>query len=404
MSQREVVFVDGARTPFGRMGGALKTIYSSDLAVVAVKKLLEKTQLYERGGKIDSLFMGGASKDPHSWSPARYIEMTAGIPFESTASFVEMQCGSAIDCVNHAAWKILAGAADIMIAGGMESHSNKSISYSTTVEPYKGIGPQVIRSIIHQDPAQCVSMIQISDIMARKWGISREACDEFALRSQQRAYASTQKGYFVDEIAPVTIPATRKTPEIIVDKDEHLRPNTTMEGLAGLPTVLKDEGSVTTAGNASGLNDGASCVLMMTAEKAKELGYEPYARFVTGADFGVEPRLMGIAPAYSNLKALKRAGLTLDDMDVMECNEAFAAQNLSVIKEMETQSGKKIDMEKWNPNGGAIAFGHPNGASGTRVGIFCMKELERRGGRYGFFSSCCGGGQGVSTLIENLRR
>jgi acetyl-CoA C-acetyltransferase len=234
------------------MGGALKTIYSSDLAVVAVKALLEKTQLFERGGKIDSLFMGGAAKDAHSWSPARYIEMTAGIPYESTASFVEMQCGSAIDCVNHAAWKILAGAADIMIAGGMESHSNKSISYSTTVEPYKGIGPQVIRSIIHQDPAQCVSMIQISDIMARKWGISREACDEFALRSQQRAYASTQKGYFVDEIAPVTIPATRKTPEIIVDKDEHLRPNTTMEGLAGLPTASTDEGSVTTAGTASG--------------------------------------------------------------------------------------------------------------------------------------------------------
>jgi len=152
------------------------------------------------------------------------------------------------------------------------------------------------------------------------------------------------------------------------------------------------------------LNDGAAFVLMMTAEKAKELGYEPYARWVTGADVGVEPRLMGIGPAYSNLLAIQRAGITVDDIDVFECNEAFAAQNLGVIREMEIQSGKTIDQAKWNPNGGAISFGHPNGASGARIGIFCMKELARSGGRYGLFSSCCGGGQGVTTLIENLRR
>ena len=401
---REVVFVDGMRTPFGKQGGTLKDISGSNLAAMTVKALVAKTQIYERGGKVDSLMCGSAAGCGYSWSHARYITMAAGLPFETSASFVEMQCGSAIDSVNHAAWKILAGAADVVIAGGFESHSNKAVKYSTTVQPYKGLGPQALVAIIHEDPKQRASMIEISDIMAEKWGITRQACDEFAYRSQMRAAASTEKGYFTEEIVPITIPATKKTPEVIFTTDEHLRPTTTMEGLAKLRTVRGTETSVTTAGNASGLNDGAAFVLMMTAEKAKELGYEPFARWVTGADVGVEPRLMGIGPAYSNLVAIQRAGLTIDDIDVFECNEAFAAQNLGVIKEMEPQSGKTINQDKWNPNGGAISFGHPNGASGARIGIFCMKELARSGGRYGLFSSCCGGGQGVTTLIENLRR
>ena len=401
---REVVFVDGLRTPFGKMGGTLKDISGSNLAAMTVKALVAKTGILEKGGKVDSLMCGSAAGCGQSWSHARYITMAAGLPMETSASFVEMQCGSAIDSINHAAWKILAGAADVVIAGGFESHSNKTVKYSTTVQPYKGLGPQPCRAIIHEDPKQCVSMIEIADIMAEKWGITREACDEFAYNSQMRAAASTEKGYFVEEIVPITIPATKKTPEVIFTTDEHLRPGTTMEALAKLRTVRGTETSVTTAGNASGLNDGAAFVLMMTAEKAKELGYEPYARWVAGADYGVEPRLMGIGPAYSNLLAIKRAGLEVEDLDVFECNEAFAAQNLGVIKEMEIQSGKTIDMAKWNPNGGAISFGHPNGASGARIGIFAMKELARSGGRYGLFSSCCGGGQGVTTLIENLRR
>ena len=391
---REVVFVDGMRTAFGKMGGTIRTIPSADLAAKTVKALVEKTQILERGGKVDSVMCGSAAQGSKAWSPARYITMAAGLPFETSASFVEMQCGSAIDSINHAAWKILAGAADVIIAGGMESHSNKVVSFSTTVEAYKGIGPQQVIPIIHADPAQCISMIEISDVMAEKWGITREQCDEFACRSQMRAAAATEKGYFKEEIVPITIPATKKTPEIVFDYDEHLRPTTTMEGLAKLRTVRGTATSVTTAGNASGLNDGAAFVMMMTAEKAKELGYEPYARWVVGADVGVEPRLMGIGPAYSNLLAIKRAGLTVNDIDVFECNEAFAAQNLAVIKEMENQSGITIDQAKWNPNG----------ASGARIGIFCMKELARSGGRYGLFSSCCGGGQGVTTLIENLRK
>ncbi len=401
---REVVFVDGMRTAFGKRGGSLKDIYASDLAVKVVKALVAKTQIYERGGKIDSLFMGSAAGCPHTWSPARYVTMEAGLPLETSASFVEMQCGSAIDSINHAAWKILAGGADVMLAGGMESHSNHCVKFSTTVEPYKGLGPQQIIAIISSDPKQRASMIEVSDIMALKWGITREACDEFAYRSQMRSAAATEKGYFKEEIVPIEIKGTKKVPGFTFDFDEHLRPSTTLEGLRSLKPVRPEEGSVTTAGNASGLNDGAAFVLMMTAEKAKELGYEPYAKWVVGADYGVEPRLMGIGPAYSNLLALKRAGLTLDQIDLIECNEAFAAQNLSVIKEMEEQSGVKINQDNWNPNGGAISFGHPNGASGARIAIFAMKEMARRGSRYGIFSSCCGGGQGVTTLIENLRR
>lgn len=245
-------------------------------------------------------------------------------------------------------------------------------------------------------------MIQVSDGMAIKWGASRQACDEYALRSQERLAAAYASGLIGDEIIPYVKPATKKTPEQVFDKDEFPRPETTMEGLSKLKPVL--EGGVTTAGNASGKNDGAAFVLMMTAEKAKELGYEPMARWVIGADVGVEPRYMGIGPAFSSLKALKMAGLTMDDLSVFECNEAFAAQNLGVIYELENQIGKKIDQRMWNPNGGAISIGHPNGASGARIGIFAMKELERNGGKYGLFSACCGGGHGTTTIIENLRR
>ena len=402
MERREIVFVDGARTGFGRMGGTLRDIYATDLAAMTVKALVEKSKIYERGGKIDSLFCGTALGDAQAGGPARYVVLAAGLPLEISASYVEMQCGSAIDSINHAAWKMMAGEADVMIAGGMESYSQITVKFPTSITPYKAIPPLPIASKLAPTPDQDISMIEVSDTMAAKWGISRTECDEFAFRSQQRAGAAIAKGYFKDEIVPITIKGSKKIPDRIFAEDEHVRADTTMEGLEKLRSVRPD--GVTTAGNASGRNDGAAFVLMMTAEKAKELGYEPYARWVCGADYGVEPRLMGIGPAYSNLLAIKRAGLTINDLDVFECNEAFAAQNLSVIKEMEIQSGMKIDQAKWNPNGGAIAFGHPNGASGARICMFAMKELERRGGRYGLFSSCCGGGHGVTTLIENLRR
>jgi len=400
MRERKVVFVDGVRTGFGKMGGTLRDLPASTLAGKAIKGLLDKTGILERAG-VDAVFAGSAMNDCQCYNAARYASLSAGLPYETSASFIEMQCGSAIDAINHAACKILCGCADIIIAGGMESHSQAVAKFSMAVPPYRQQSPTAIRQRGTPVDEDDISMIEINERMAQRWHISREASDEFALRSQQRADAAIAKGYFKEEIVPVVIPGGRKKPDIVFDYDEHVRPGTTLEGLAKLPPIL--QGGVTTAGSASGLNDGAAFVLMMTEEKARELGYKPYAAWVMGADYGVDPKYMGIGPAFSNMLALKRAGLRMEDIDVFECNEAFAAQNLSVIREMERQSGVRIDMEKWNPNGGAIAFGHPNGASGARVCMFAMRELERRGGRYGIFSSCCGGGLGVSTIIENLR-
>ena len=198
------------------------------------------------------------------------------------------------------------------------------------------------------------------------------------------------------------VPQGKKKPPIEFKVDEHPR-MTSMEALAALPPAFAKDGTVT-AGNASGRNDGSAFVLMMTMDKAKELGYKPMAKWLAGGDFGCDPKIMGIAPAYAMPLAIKRAGLKLSNMDVMECNEAFAVQNLAVIKELEKQTGEKVIMDKWNPNGGAIAFGHPNGASGTRICMFTMRELIRKGGKYGIFGSCCGGGLGVATVIENLQK
>lgn len=234
------------------------------------------------------------------------------------------------------------------------------------------------------------------------YNIPREASDEFAYQSQMRAKAAMEKGLLEEEIVPVVIPGTKKTPEIVFKVDEHPRPDSKLEVMAKLPPVFKEGGTVT-AGNSSGQNDGSAFVLMMSAEKAKEYGYTPYCKWLGGAEAGVDPKIMGIAPAYAVPKALKRLGLKLSQMDVMECNEAFAVQNLAVIKELENQTGEKVDREKWNPLGGAIAYGHPNGASGARICIFAMKELARRGGKYAFISSCCGGGLGVVSVLENLR-
>lgn len=393
---KKVVIIDGVRTPFGRMGGGMKTWFPSELLGLTIRALVEKTGVQERS-KVDSVMLGTALHDGHCNNVARFASLYAGLPYETSASFIEMQCGSGIACINAAARSIMTGDKDIVIAGGGESYSQRFAKFSMATEPYKLIPPTAMVNDLSPVKEDALNMIQISDRMAEKWGISREASDEFAYNSQMRAAKAVEAGYFTDELVPI-VTKQRKGPDIVFDKDEHLRPGTTMEGLAALKTV--NPGGVTTAGNASGRNDGASVVLMMSEEKAMELGYTPMARWVDGGDIGVDPKLMGIGPAYSNLLLLKRNGLRISDIDVFECNEAFAAQNLAVISEMEAQTGEKIDRNKWNPNGGAIAFGHPNGASGGRIALFTMKELKRKGAKYGMFGSCCGGGLGVSTLIE----
>lgn len=398
---REVVIVDGMRTAFGRRGGVLRPFTPSDLAGMTIKGLCEKTGILEKD-KVDAVFAGCAWGDVDCNNFARYSTLKAGLPYETSSTFIEMQCGSSIACINNAALQIAAGVIDTAVAGGAESHSRTAFKFSTCVTPFKEIPPQAAKMRLAPTEEDDMSMIEISDNMARKWGSSREECDEFAYQSQMRAAKAVEAGYFKDEILPITVQYSRRSDPVVVDKDEHLRPNTTLEGLAKMRPVI--EGGVTTAGNASGLNDGASFVLLMSADKAKELGMEPMAKWICGKDVGVDPKVMGIGPAYSNLSILKRMDLKLSDIDVIECNEAFAAQNLAVIKQMEKMTGEKIDRSKWNPLGGAIAFGHPNGASGGRLCLFAMKELIRRGGKYGIFSACCGGGLGVSTLIENLRR
>jgi acetyl-CoA C-acetyltransferase len=336
-------------------------------------------------------------------NPARWISQAAGLPLSTAASYVEMQCGSAIDSINHAAWRIIAGQADIMIAGGMESYSQAFCKFPLSIEPYKMTPPMPVMPSMapSMDPATS-NMGLTAEALQQMYNISRQAQDEFGLRSQVLAKKAIDAGYFVDEIIPVMVPQGKKNPPLEFKVDEHPR-MTSMEALSALPPAFIKNGTVT-AGNSSGRNDGAAFVLMMTREKAEQLGYKPTAKWVSGGDYGVDPKIMGIGPAYAVPQALKRADLKLSQMDVMECNEAFAVQNLAVAAELEKQMGEKCDMEKWNPNGGAIAFGHPNGASGARLCIFTMKELIRKGGKYGFFSSCCGGGLGVATVIENLQR
>lgn len=401
MSDRDVVFVDAVRTPFGRMGGSLKDLYASQLAGIAIDGLLEKTKIHEQA-HVDSVFLGSATHCSTSLNPARHALLCTRLPQTTSASYIEMQCGSAIDSINHAAWKILANQADIMIAGGMESYSQTFFKFSGATPPYKLIPPMPIEQKNSPVEAENIGMGLTAENLQVKYKIPRQASDEFAYTSQMRAKTAMAAGWFDDEIVPVRFAATRKTPAWEFNKDEHPRPESNLETMAKLPAVFKKEGTVT-AGNSSGQNDGAAFVLMMSRQKAEELGYTPMARWLSGADFGCDPKTMGIGPAFAMPMAIKRAGLTLSDMDVLECNEAFAVQNLAVIQEMENQTNTPIDMNKWNPMGGAIAYGHPNGASGARICMFAMRHMIRNGGRYGVFGSCCGGGLGAATVIENLQ-
>jgi acetyl-CoA C-acetyltransferase len=379
---------------------------AEELGTLALKGLLDKSGIGERG-KVDCVFAGSAFHVSRPINPARWMVLNAGMPVTTTASYVEVQCGSSIDAINHAAWKILCGHADVIIAGGMESFSQLPFKFTSSPTPYRITPPKVLEYQLQPPPAEGRAYLPFemgltAENLHEMYGISREAQDEFAFRSQTLAKKAMDAGYFVDEIVTVAVPQGKKKPPLEFKVDEHPRLES-LDVLAKLPPAFKKGGTVT-AGNSSGLNDGAAFVLLMTAEKARELGYEPYARWICGAEAAVDPSIMGIAPAYAIPIALKRAGLRLQDMDVVECNEAFAAQNLAVIKELEQQTGETVMMDRWNPLGGAIAFGHANGASGARCAMFAMKQLARTGGRYGLFSACCGGGQGIVAIIENLRK
>ncbi|MBU1965467.1 MAG: thiolase family protein [Proteobacteria bacterium] len=393
---KEVYIVDGVRTPIGRMGGALSGFRPEELAAFALKGLIEKTKIDP--AIVEDVLIGHACTNNAAVNIGRWAVLKAGFPVSVTAQTVERQCGSSLQTLNSAAMAIMAGFGDVYIAGGCESWSNAPYLMERQKVPFSLAPNAFIGREVGPTPETNAPMGIVAEILAEEWGVSREEQDAFGLRSQTLAIKAIEAGYFKDEIVPVTIPQ-RKGDPIIFDRDEHPR-ETTMEKLAALKPVFKKGGTVT-AGSSSGMNDGGVAILLMAKERCESLGMKPLGRFVTCALAGVEPKYMGIGPAYAIPKALERAGLKLADMDVVECNEAFASQTLAVMNELR-KKGHAVDPEKWNPYGGAIAFGHPNGMSGGRLSLAVLKHLHRTGGRYGLATLCIGGGQGIATIFERI--
>jgi acetyl-CoA acetyltransferase family protein len=392
---REVVIVGGVRTAIGRMGGTIARFRSEELGAFVLRGIVDRTGVDP--AMVEDVVMGLSNSWHAAYNPARWAVLKAGLPYSLPGVTVERQCSSGLQAMNFAATQILAGLGDIYIAGGMESWSQCPWMIPRPDEAYSFTPPQILRRETAPTPEDSLVMGVTAENLVMKYKISREEQDAFGLRSQERAFRAIRAGYFKQEIIPIIL--AQKKGQIIFDTDEHPR-ETTLEKLAALTPVFKKDGTVT-AGTSSGRNDGAAAVLMMTAEKAGALGFKPSARWVTCAAVGVDPKIMGIGPAYAVPKALKRAGLKMADVDIVEINEAFAAQVLACVKELEAQ-GHPVDGEKLNPLGGAIAFGHPNGMSGTRISLFAIQELQRRKGRYAVASLCIGGGQGLATVFERL--
>ncbi len=388
------MIVDGVRTPIGRMGGSLSGFRPEELAALALKGLVKKTGIDP--AMVDDVLIGHACTNHAAINIARWAVLKAGFPVTVPAQTVERQCGSGLQTVNSAALAILGGMGEVYIAGGCESWSTAPYLMERQKVPFSLAPNAFITKETGPTPDTNVPMGIIAEILAEEWEISREEQDTFSIRSQERAIRAIEAGYFKEEIVPVTI-SQKKGDPIVFDRDEHPRA-TSLEKLAALQSAFKKGGTVT-AGNSSGLNDGGVAILLMSAEKCRKSGLKPLGRFVACALAGVEPKYMGIAPAYAVPKALEQAGLKLSDMDVVECNEAFASQTLAVMKELRKQ-GHLVDPEKWNPNGGAIAFGHPNGMSGGRLTLAALHQLRRAGGRYGLVTLCIGGGQGIATIFE----
>ncbi|ASS86194.1 beta-ketoadipyl CoA thiolase [Geobacillus lituanicus] len=397
---REVVIVDAVRTPIGRYKGALKDVRPDDLAAVVIRALIERNPGLPVE-QIDDVVFGNANQaGEDNRNVARMAALLAGLPIEVAGVTVNRLCGSGLDAVNYAARAILAGEADIMIAGGVESMTRAPFVMPKpasdfprgNIEMYDTtIGWRFINPKMHEMYGTD-SMPQTAENVAKRFGVTREAQDEFAYESQMKAKQAIETNRFADELVPVVY-HDRKGNRVVVDKDEHPRPDTTLEKLAKLPPLF--ENGTVTAGNSSGINDGAAALLLMSAEKAKELGLKPLAAYVTSSVAGVEPAVMGIGPVFATRKALRRAGLSLDDIGLVELNEAFASQALECIRQLE------LDRSKVNVNGGAIALGHPLGASGARILTTLIYEMRKRGIAYGLATMCIGVGQGIATIVKN---
>lgn len=389
---KEIVILQGARTPFGRFGGGLKDVSAIQLGVIAVKEALQRSQV--EPAQVDHVVMGNviqSGKDPIYL--ARHIGLYSGIPLETPALTVNRLCGSGLEAVVQAAHLLLLDEARMVVAGGTENMSQIPYVIPEARWGYRMGNSQVLdlmtTSLIDGYTGQ--GMAITAENLAEKYQISREAQDAFALRSQQLAAQAQQSGRLAREIVPVALNDKKQT---VIEHDEHLRPDTTLEQLSKLKAAFRAGGSVT-AGNASGINDGAAALLVTRADYAAQWGLKPLARIKSWASAGVSPDIMGFGPVPASRRALEKAGLTIDQIDLIEINEAFAAQYLAVEKALE------FNREKANVNGGAIAIGHPLGASGARILLSAMLELQARQQRYALVSLCIGGGQGIAMVIEN---
>jgi len=399
----EAFICDAIRTPIGRYGGALAGVRADDLAAIPLKALMARNPQVNWASVDDIIFGCANQAGEDNRNVARMAVLLAGLPVEVPGTTVNRLCGSSLDCVGMAARAIKSGETDLMIAGGVESMSRAPFVMGKAESAYSRSAAIFDTTIGWRFPNPRMkqlydthSMPQTADNVAADFHISRADQDAFAVRSQQRWAAAHAAGRFADELTPVLI-ARKKGEPLVVDTDEHPRPETTLEMLAKLKGVNGPELSVT-AGNASGVNDGACALLLANEASARANGLTPRARIVAMAAAGVAPRIMGFGPAPAVRKVLAKAGLTLDQMDVIELNEAFAAQSLAVLRDL----GLKDDEARVNPNGGAIALGHPLGMSGGRLVTTAMYELARRGGRYALCTMCIGVGQGIALVIERV--
>ena len=389
---KKVVLAGACRTAIGSMGGSLSNTPAAELGAVVIKEALNRAGV--KPEQVDQVYMGCVIQAGLGQNVARQASIKAGLPIKVPAVTINVVCGSGLNCVNMAAQMIQAGDADIVVAGGMENMSMAPYAMKQARFGYRMNNGVLVDTMVNDalwDAFNNYHMIQTADNIAEQWGLTREELDEFAAKSQQKAVAAQERGDFEAEIVPVMVKKKKEMVEFKVD--EGPRPGTTAESLSKLRAI--NPNGVVTAGNASSINDGAAAIVVMSEEKAKELGVKPMATFVAGALGGVDPTIMGIGPVASTKKVLAKTGWKIEDFDIIEANEAFAAQSVAVGKDLGIDVDKQL-----NPNGGAIAIGHPVGASGCRILVTLLHEMEKAGAKKGLATLCIGGGMGCSTIVE----
>lgn len=389
---KKIVLAGACRTAIGKMGGGLSTTPAVELGALVIKEALQRAGV--KPEQVDHVYMGNVLQAALGQNPARQAALKAGLPYTSTAVTVNIVCGSGLNCVNMAAQMIEAGDADIVVAGGMENMSMAPYALTKARFGYRMNNATMIDTMVNDglwDAFNDYHMGITAENVAEKYSITREQLDEFAANSQQKAVAAQASGAFDEEIVPVEVKSKKGT--VVFNKDEGPREGTTAESLSKLKPAFKKDGIVT-AGNSSGINDGAAAVVVMSEEKAKELGVKPMAVWIGGALGGVDPAIMGVGPVEASTRLFKKTGLGVQDLDLIESNEAFAAQSVAVAGDL------KFDMSKVNVNGGAIALGHPIGASGCRILVTLLYAMKHKNAKRGLATLCIGGGQGCATIVE----